>query len=144
VIVGFFLRAIAAGGMVLAAQSAVAQVGAATASGLAAPSAVVQDGEIHKHSRDAAIVRGGVAYKTYCVLCHGAGAEGNGRAARLYTPPPANLVTSTFNDDYWELMIRRGGAGMGRSGFMPPWGDQLTDEQIRDLVVYLRSMSRTR
>jgi mono/diheme cytochrome c family protein len=26
---------------------------------------------------------------------------------------------------------------MGRSAFMPPWGQELTDEQIRDVVYYL-------
>jgi hypothetical protein len=26
---------------------------------------------------------------------------------------------------------------MGRSPFMPPWGQELTDEQVRDVVYYL-------
>ena len=26
---------------------------------------------------------------------------------------------------------------MGRSSFMPPWGQELTDEQIQDVVFYL-------
>lgn len=135
----------AASALVVASQGAMAQsaVGAAAAS--AAPSAAaVQVDELHKHSRDAAIVRGGVAFRTYCVLCHGANAEGNGRAARLYAPPPANLVASHMSDEYWTLIIRRGGGFVGRSPFMPPWGEQLTDEQIGDLVVYLRSLSRAK
>ena len=32
---------------------------------------------------------------------------------------------------------RKGGAAMGRSEFMPPWGLELTDEQIKDVVFYL-------
>ena len=99
-------------------------------------------GVIHKDSADASVVRGLIVFNTYCVLCHGARGEGNGRAARLYNPPPANLVSSQYNDDYKELIIRRGGEGVGRSAFMPPWGQQLTDEQIKDLVFYLRSIKR--
>ncbi|MBI3546559.1 MAG: cytochrome c [Gammaproteobacteria bacterium] len=82
-------------------------------------------------------VRGYIVYKTHCVLCHGINADGNGRAARNYNPPPANLRLSTKNDQYKEMIIRNGGAAMGRSAFMPPWGQELTDEQIRDVVYYL-------
>ena len=32
---------------------------------------------------------------------------------------------------------------MGRSAYMPPWGDELTDEQIHDLVAFLREVRKT-
>lgn len=98
--------------------------------------------EIQKDSAEAAVVRGGIVFRTYCVLCHGATGEGNGRTARMYNPRPANLVKSQHNDAYKEQIVRRGGEGMGRSPFMPPWGEQLTDEQIADLVQFLKSISR--
>jgi mono/diheme cytochrome c family protein len=82
-------------------------------------------------------VRGYIVYKTHCVLCHGIHAEGDGRAARNYNPRPANLRLSDKNDQYKEMIIRNGGAAMSRSPFMPPWGQELTDEQIRDVVYYL-------
>ena len=44
-------------------------------------------------------VRGAIVFRTYCVLCHGPQADGRGRAARHYSPPPANLVASTATDD---------------------------------------------
>lgn len=100
------------------------------------------DGEVQKDSPEAAVVRGGIVFRTYCVLCHGATGEGNGRTARMYNPRPANLVKSQHNEAYKEQIIRRGGEGMGRSPFMPPWGEQLTDEQISDLVQFLKSISR--
>ncbi|HEX9627179.1 MAG TPA: cytochrome c [Acidiferrobacterales bacterium] len=83
-------------------------------------------------------VRGYIVYKTHCVLCHGIHADGGGRAARNYNPPPANLRLSTKSDQYKELIIRNGGAAVGRSPYMPPWGQELTDEQVRDVVYYLR------
>ena len=82
-------------------------------------------------------VRGYIVFKTHCVLCHGIHADGNGRAAKNYNPRPANLRLSDKSDQYKEMIIRNGGGAMGRSPFMPPWGQELTDEQIRDVVYYL-------
>ncbi len=86
-------------------------------------------------------VRGSIVFRTYCVLCHGELADGTGRAAKNLKPPPANLTLSTASDEYKENMIRKGGAAVGRSAFMPPWGQELTDEQIRDVVAYLRAVN---
>jgi cytochrome c1 len=94
-----------------------------------------------RDSTDAAMFRGGLVYANYCVTCHGMNADGNGRAARLYNPKPANLRMSDKNNDYFGLIIRRGGEALGRSPYMPPWGAELTDEQMNDLVAYLRSIN---
>ncbi len=94
-----------------------------------------------RDSSDAAMFRGGLVYGNYCVTCHGMNADGNGRAARLYTPRPANLRMSDKNDAYFLLIIRKGGGAIGRSAFMPSWEAELTDEQSHDLVVYLRSIN---
>jgi mono/diheme cytochrome c family protein len=94
-----------------------------------------------RDSREAGVFRGGLVFANYCVTCHGINADGNGRAARLYDPRPSNLRTSDKNDAYLALMIRSGGEKLARSQFMPPWGSELTDEQIRDLVVFLRSIN---
>lgn len=104
--------------------------------------ALAQEGALlPRDSQDAAIFRGGLVYSNYCVTCHGVTADGNGRAARLYNPRPANLRTTDKNNDYIELIVRRGGEAIGRSSKMPPWGEELTDEQIRDLVVFVRSLN---
>ena len=96
-----------------------------------------------RDTADAAVIRGSIAFRTYCVLCHGAEGKGDGRAAKMYTPRPANLTVSPFNDTYKEMIIRGGGASVGRSAYMPPWGDELTDEQIRDVVAFLRELRKT-
>ena len=96
-----------------------------------------------RDTADAAVIRGGIAFRTYCVLCHGAEGRGDGRAAKMYTPRPANLTVSPFNDAYKEMIIRGGGASVGRSAYMPPWGDELTDEQIHDVVAFLRELRKT-
>ncbi|HEY0825678.1 MAG TPA: cytochrome c, partial [Ramlibacter sp.] len=64
-----------------------------------------------------------------------------GRAARLYNPKPANLRMSDKNEQYMKMIIRNGGKALARSEFMPPWGEELTDEQIGDVVAYLQSIN---
>ncbi|HPU53981.1 MAG TPA: cytochrome c [Burkholderiaceae bacterium] len=97
-----------------------------------------------KDSAEAATFRGGLVYANYCVTCHGFNADGNGRAARLYNPKPANLRTSDKNDAYYGLIIRKGGSAVARSEFMPAWDAELTNEQIGDLVSYLRSINASK
>jgi mono/diheme cytochrome c family protein len=92
---------------------------------------------------EAAVIRGSIAFRTYCVLCHGTGGKGDGRAAKMYMPRPADLTVSPFNDQYKEMIIKGGGAAVGRSPFMPPWGDELTDEQLRDVLAFLRELRKT-
>ncbi len=94
-----------------------------------------------RDSHDAAVFRGGLVFANYCVTCHGVTGDGNGRAAKLYTPRPANLRVSDKNDDYVKLIVQRGGESLARSPKMPPWGEELTDEQLRDVVVFVRSIN---
>jgi mono/diheme cytochrome c family protein len=112
---------------------------------LAAPFAHAEEDVVPlpRDTGDAAVIRGSIAYRTYCVLCHGSTGKGDGRAAKMYTPRPANLTVSPFPDKYKEMIIRGGGPAVGRSSFMPPWGDELTDEQITDLISFLRELRKT-
>lgn len=90
---------------------------------------------------DAAHFRGSLVFFNYCVTCHGPNADGSGRAAKLYNPKPANLRESDKNAAYMRLIIRSGGKAVARSEYMPPWGEELTDEQIGDVVAYLQSIN---
>jgi mono/diheme cytochrome c family protein len=112
---------------------------------LAAPMALAEDdaGPLPRDTTDASVIRGSIAFRTYCVLCHGAQGKGDGRASKMYTPRPANLTVSPFPDQYKEMIIRGGGVSVGRSAYMPPWGDELTNEQIHDLVAFLRELRKT-
>jgi mono/diheme cytochrome c family protein len=115
----------------------------ATATPVLAQSTTVpaQGALLPRDSADAAHFRGGLVYANYCVTCHGINADGNGRAARLYNPKPANLRSSDKNDAYFSLIIRKGGAALARSEYMPSWEAELTTEQISDLVSYVRSIN---
>lgn len=84
--------------------------------------------------------RGEAVFKTNCILCHGIKGNGKGRASVLYNPPPANLTLSDKNDQYKTLIITLGGAAMGRSEFMPIWGEQLSTQEISDVVAYIKTL----
>lgn len=84
------------------------------------------------------VVRGSIVFKNYCVLCHGHRGDGKSRAARLYGS--ANLDLPTFRSTdraYTEKIIRVGGEKIGKSKFMPMWENELSEEQIVDVVAYL-------
>jgi len=122
----------------LVSVALVASLGSAMAS---LSEGVGDDDFPRKETVEAAMLRGEIAFRNYCTLCHGSRGDGRGRGARLYNPRPANLRESLMTDQYKESIIRLGGRAMGRSAFMPPWGQELTDEQIADLVVFLRSIA---
>ncbi len=84
--------------------------------------------------------RGEIVFKTNCILCHGIKGNGKGRSAKLYNPPPADLTRSDKNDDYKRMIITMGGKAMGRSEVMPVWGEQITPQEIDDVVAYLRTI----
>ena len=84
--------------------------------------------------------RGEAVFKANCILCHGVKGDGKGRASVLFNPPPANLTKSDKNDEYKKMIITYGGAAMGRSPVMPIWGEQLSSQEIEDVVNYLRTL----
>jgi len=87
------------------------------------------------------IKRGRTIYKTQCKLCHGKFGEGDGRMARVIkNPPPANLTKSKANDDYLYKIISEGGGALNRSARMPPWGDQLSDVELKSIILYIKSI----
>lgn len=97
----------------------------------------VAAGDPIKKARDGPGARGAAIFKKYCVLCHGDKAEGDGVAAKSYNPRPADLTLSPLSNAQKEAIIRNGGRGVGRSESMPPWRQELSDRQIKDVIVFL-------
>ena len=77
-------------------------------------------------------------YQSFCVLCHGKTGEGDGKLSKIIkNPPPFNLTKSVAPREYLDSIIRLGGAKMGRSERMPPWSDQLTQNEVDSIIRYL-------
>jgi mono/diheme cytochrome c family protein len=86
-----------------------------------------------------------------CAMCHGPEGHGDGiMADTLWARNrirPRNLTDSTYfagkTDQEMFATISLGGAHFHKSGYMPMWSVTLTPAQIKDLVSYIRSISRT-
>lgn len=112
-----------------------------TAAELQAEAQAQLDAFPYKSTREASIYRGTIVFMNRCVNCHGVNADGISRAANIYNPKPSNLRVSMKSDAYKQMIIRRGGKVMARSEFMPPWGEALTEEELADVVNYLRTIA---
>jgi mono/diheme cytochrome c family protein len=87
-------------------------------------------------------------YQTYCVGCHGDAGQGDGFNSFNLDPHPRDLSNPAFqksksNADLADA-IRRGGAGVGLSSLMPPWGRTLDARHVDAVVLYVRSVKRNR
>jgi mono/diheme cytochrome c family protein len=91
-------------------------------------------------------VNGKELYLERCVLCHGAAGRGwdwSQKAVRPPVPVP-NLVevVPQRSDDYLMAVIRDGGEAVGLTRFMPAFGFNMSEQELRDVVAYLRSLPR--
>ncbi len=85
-------------------------------------------------------------YANMCASCHGANGKGDGAAAAALNPKPKDLTdkanVSKLDDKYLFNIIAKGGAAVGKSPLMPPWGTALKDGDIRDVIAFLRSLAK--
>ena len=88
---------------------------------------------------------GRLIYGSYCIQCHGTRGAGDGRLARASDRRPADLRRLEASGRM-ELAFRtiRAGTVSRHSRYMPYWGWALSDEQIKDVVAYLRVLQVTR
>jgi mono/diheme cytochrome c family protein len=96
------------------------------------------------------VARGKPLYLNNCAPCHGAGGEGDGPLAREYDPRPTNLVASGFRvstrgidvviqiPHYSSRLIKERAATGKRE--MPAWNEILTEQEIDDVVAYVRHL----
>lgn len=79
-------------------------------------------------------------YQGLCATCHGPDGRGSWRAT-LFLLRPGNLAEGARRDSEQYLfdIIKSGGAPIGRPG-MPAFGSQLSEDDIRGLVTYVRSL----
>lgn len=76
-------------------------------------------------------------FHQYCQECHGPQRDGRGGLRPFLEQDPANLTSQTTQakTDQELFSIIKHGGGVEMHG----WADTLTDEQILDLVRYLRA-----
>lgn len=85
-------------------------------------------------------------YNLYCGSCHGADGGASTPTAMALSPKPRD-----FKDKGWQKqvddariakVIKEGGASVGLSPSMAPWGATLSDEDIQALVTIIRDFAK--
>jgi cytochrome c553 len=96
------------------------------------------------HDADA-IAAGQPIFEASCVVCHGSTGEGDGPGAAGLDPQPASLadpeMMSDVTDGYLFWRISEGGMAEPFNSAMPPWKDVLSEEEIWQVVNYVRELS---
>ncbi len=87
--------------------------------------------------------KGRDVFLRYCAGCHGEDGRGE---AKTFRPNVGNLAVKQLmdevSDEYLFTVIQKGGAAVGKNAAMPAWNAQLRDDEIRDVVAFVRTLSR--
>ena len=90
--------------------------------------------------------RGKIVYQGGCIACHGSEGKGAAQSSTVFTRPDTfpdftrcDQTTPEANSA-WKAVILRGGPSRGFSQIMPAFSDLLSNEQIDDVIAYLRGL----
>ena len=101
--------------------------------------------EIVRDFDPAQVERGETVYRANCVGCHGKNGEAtpdwrkpgeNGK----YPPPPLNGTAHTWHHSTEVLKKTILEGGPPEFGSMPAWEGKLTDQQVDDVIIWIKSL----
>ena len=82
-------------------------------------------------------------YLEKCALCHGSQGEGWDWSKKAPPPIPVPDLAKTTpkqSDQYLFDIIKGGGEAVRRTRLMPPFGFDLSDQEVWDVVSHLRTL----
>lgn len=89
--------------------------------------------------------KGREMYLEKCALCHGSQGEGWDWTKKVAKPPipvpDLAKMAPERSDQFLFDVVKGGGEAVGQTRFMPPFGFQLSDQDVWDLVAYMRSLA---
>jgi cytochrome c553 len=98
------------------------------------------------HSAPARAQGAPLEFKIYCSRCHGENGKGDGPDAATLKTHPRNFTDcgkmATISDATMFQAIKNGGASVNLSSDMPAWSAGLDDDQIHDLMKYIRGFCK--
>ncbi len=84
-------------------------------------------------------------YYQECVWCHSdATPAGPSNRSNVSPDPPLmndGNILNKESDASLRKTISLGGSGVGKSAMMPPYGSTLSEEEINDVIAYIRAIS---
>ena len=90
--------------------------------------------------------RGAPLHLQHCAACHGVDGKAEVIVMHMDEPPKDQsdpVYMRTLPDEYLYLVICRGGAAVGKNFIMPKFGDVISDQDIRDVIAWIRTFSGT-
>jgi mono/diheme cytochrome c family protein len=85
-------------------------------------------------------------YAKHCGGCHGPLGKGDGPAAAALNPKPTNFTDKAYmaglKNQYLFDLIQKGGAAVGKSPLMAPFGGTLKEGEIRDVIAYVKTLAK--
>ena len=90
--------------------------------------------------------RGAPLHLQHCAACHGVDGKSEVIVMHMDEPPKDQsdpVYMNTLPDEYLNLVICKGGAALGKNFIMPEFGGVISDQDIRDLVAWIRTFSGT-
>lgn len=90
--------------------------------------------------------RGRQLHLKNCAECHGQDGKAEVIVLHMDQPPKDQsnpVYMKTLPDIYLYLAICKGGQDVGKNFIMPAFGNILTDQEIRDLIAWVRTFSGT-
>jgi cytochrome c oxidase cbb3-type subunit 3 len=82
-------------------------------------------------------------FERMCAGCHGTRGDGGEGHSGGFSPVVTSLAKKEYMDqlpdDYLMLVIKKGGAYMGKIAAMPAWEKRLNDDEIRSIVAHIRT-----
>jgi mono/diheme cytochrome c family protein len=110
------------------------------ASGYAVAQNDVDPTEVERFT-DGSAPHGATLFKRYCSGCHGPDGRGG---AQTFSPHVPNLTAKDYieflPDGFLFTVISEGGAAAGKSGMMPAWGGTLSEQDIKDVIMFIRTL----
>jgi cytochrome c oxidase cbb3-type subunit 3 len=82
----------------------------------------------------------------FCTKCHGSAGKGDGPQADALSTKPRDFTDCTrmkgLSDETLFTAIKEGGEAVHLSKDMPAWKDGMDDDEIHDLVAYVRTFCK--
>ena len=94
------------------------------------------------HAQGPDVKAGQAKFKQLCATCHGATGKGEGPAAAGLNPKPKDLSQTKRTDEGLKKIIAKGGGPNGLSYSMPAWGSMLSEQEIANIIAYIRSLKK--
>ncbi len=99
------------------------------------------------YSKEGDPKKGKRIYTQYCVPCHGKFGKGEGTRGMYeqFDPMPRNHTNGKYMNKRAQeelfSVIKNGGKSKNFSHIMPPWKTILNDDEIWDVLMYVRSLA---